>query len=159
MRIIGIDPGVATIGIGCIEVQSRDVLHAVDWFTIQTAPHQPLEHRLCEIYTDLTSVLKEHSPELVVLEKIYFTSNEKTVIDVAHARGVIAMAVALHGIPIVHVTPLQLKNAITGDGKADKTQVMQMVMRILSLQEVPTPDDAADALALAMYGSIVAPTL
>ena len=155
MRILGIDPGFATVGIGIIDAVSAQSMQSVEWLTITTLPHQLLEDRLLEIKNDLTALIKEYKPEMAVLEKIFFTVNEKTVIDVAQARGVIAVTLAEHAIPTLHITPLQLKQAVTGDGRADKTQVTTMVMRILGLESAPTPDDAADALALAIYGGII----
>ena len=98
--------------------------------------------------------MKDIKPDLVVIERLYFATNAKTAIDVAQARGVILLTVAQHGVRMIEATPLQLKLAITGDGKADKTQVQTMLVHMLKLPCIPTPDDAADALGLAVYGSL-----
>ncbi|MBI3331683.1 crossover junction endodeoxyribonuclease RuvC [Candidatus Peregrinibacteria bacterium] len=159
MRIIGIDPGVATIGIGVLDVLSQDQLHANDWLTIQTASGLPLAERLEEIYRDLSAFLEECRPDLAVVERLFFATNEKTALDVAHARGVILLAVREHGIPFLEPTPLELKAGITGDGRADKRQVQDMLCHLLKLKEIPRPDDAADALALAAFGALHHKTL
>ncbi len=154
MRILGIDPGLATIGIGTIESGPGGSLLAPDWLTITTAAGLPLQQRLQEIHKDLSTLLEDIKPDLAVIERLYFATNAKTAIDVAQARGVIMLTVAQHGVQILEATPLQLKLAITGDGKADKTQVQTMLVHMLNLPCIPTPDDAADALGLAVYGSL-----
>ncbi len=159
MRILGIDPGLATVGLGLLEAKSPEDLQALDWLTIKTPAKAPLPERLAEICTDLCGFLEEAAPELAVVEKLFFAVNERTAIDVAQARGAILAALATRGIPVLEPTPLQLKLAITGDGHADKRQVQQMLLRFLKLSEIPKPDDAADALALAMYGAITARTV
>lgn len=159
MRILGIDPGIATIGLGLIERCDNGDLTPIEWLTIETAPGNPLPFRLQEIHRDLDAYLREALPERVVLETLYFATNAKTALDVAHGRGVIALTVSMQNIPIIEVSPLQLKNAVTGDGKADKRQVQDMVQRLLNLDVCPRPDDAADALALAIYGSMMHATL
>jgi len=155
MRILGIDPGLATIGIGLIEAKSAVDIEVIEWLTIETAPGLSLPERLVEIRHDLQSYIAETKPELAVIEKLYFATNVTTAIDVSQARGVIAMTVAEQQIPILEITPLQLKSGITGDGKADKLQVQTMLLHILKLTEIPKPDDAADALALAVYGALM----
>ena len=154
MRILGIDPGLATIGLGLIDASHPSDLTAVEWLTIETAAGLPLPERLHELYTDLRSYLAETKPELAVVERLYFQTNAKTAIDVAQARGVILLALAECAIPIIEPTPLQMKLGITGDGKADKLQVQTMLLHLLHLTAIPTPDDAADALALAAYGAV-----
>ncbi len=154
MKILGIDPGLATIGIGLIESDSGVDLRNPDWLTITTPAGLPLPDRLLEIRKDLTQFLAETKPELAVIEKLFFATNALTAIDVAQARGVIVATVAEAGIPIIEATPLQMKLAITGDGQADKLQVQTMLMHLLNLSEIPRPDDAADALALAIYGAL-----
>ena len=153
MRIIGIDPGLATIGIGLIDSESSQSVTPIEWLTIETKAGLPMADRLKEIADDLSAYLKENQPELAVIEKLYFSVNEKTALDVAQARGVILATVAATGIPIIEPTPPQLKSCITGDGSADKKQMQEMVKIIMNLEEIPTPDDAADALALAAYGA------
>jgi len=154
MKILGIDPGLATIGLGLIEVSSSQKMEAIEWLTLTTPSGNPLHKRLNEISTDLKGYLSEIRPELTVVEKLFFAINEQTAIDVAHARGVILQTIAESKIPIVEPTPLQLKSCITGDGSADKRQVQDMLMRMFKLEEIPQPDDAADALALAAYGAL-----
>jgi crossover junction endodeoxyribonuclease RuvC len=155
MRILGIDPGLATVGLGTIESGPGGTLLNPDWLTITSPAHTPLPDRLHEIHRDLTGFLQETKPELAVIEKIYFSTNVKTAIDVAQARGVILLCLAQHGIRVVETTPSQLKLAITGDGTADKAQMQSMLVQMLHLPCIPTPDDAADALALAIFGSLI----
>jgi len=154
MIILGIDPGIATVGIGVVDATEKHALRAVDWCTLQTKANLPIGTRLCELAQDMCTILTEHKPDLAIMERIYFANNAQSAIDVAQARGVLLQAVAATGIPVLEATPLQLKAAITGDGQADKRQVQDMLVRILHLQEIPTPDDAADALALAVYGTL-----
>jgi crossover junction endodeoxyribonuclease RuvC len=153
MRIIGIDPGLATVGIGLIEAISAHNIQVLDYLTIETESKTPFPERLEEIGLDLEDILKEYEPELAVIEKLYFSVNKKTALDVAQARGVIVATVAAHGATIVEPTPPELKSCITGDGSADKKQMQQMVKMIFHLDEIPKPDDAADALALAAFGA------
>lgn len=159
MRILGIDPGLATVGIGILDAEGPQNLHVVDWLTITTPAGMPLAERLREIGQDLASVLREAAPHLAVVERLFFATNEQTAIDVAHARGVILRELAAAAVPILEPAPLQLKLAITGDGKADKKQVQTMLLHLLKLREIPQPDDAADALALAIYGALHQNTL
>lgn len=159
MRIIGIDPGLATIGIGVVEATSVHAILPVEWLTITTQAGQPALDRLSEIHRDLGAFLVEAKPELAVVERLFFETNAKTAMDVAQARGVILLTLAEHGIVVIEPSPLQLKSAITGDGRADKRQVQEMLMRMLHLTELPKPDDAADALALAVYGAIALPKI
>ncbi|MDD3896699.1 MAG: crossover junction endodeoxyribonuclease RuvC [Candidatus Peribacteraceae bacterium] len=155
MKFLGIDPGLATVGIGRIEASSKHDIRAIDWLTIETKAGGGAAHRLAEIAQDLSALLNETAPDIAVVEKLFFAANEKSALDVAQARGVILQLLAEHGIPIVEPTPVQMKSVITGDGRADKRQVQDMLARTLHLQEIPKPDDAADALALAVYGALV----
>ncbi len=154
MRILGIDPGLATVGIGTIDANGPHDMKNPDWLTIQTKAGLPLSDRLMEIQKDLAEFIDDFKPELVVIEKLFFATNEKTALDVAHARGVIVLTVAQRGIPMIEPTPLQMKLGITGDGSADKLQVQTMLVHLLKLDQIPKPDDAADALALAVYGAL-----
>ena len=154
MRVLGIDPGLATVGIGCIDCANARDVSDPRWLTIETPAGLPIAERLLEIQKDLTGLLTEWKPDLVVIEKLFFATNAKTALDVAHARGVLVLTVAQHGIEILEATPLQLKLGITGDGGADKLQVQTMLKHMLNLTEIPHPDDAADALALAVYGAL-----
>jgi crossover junction endodeoxyribonuclease RuvC len=152
VRILGIDPGLATTGIGLIEAESSTAIAHADWLTITTPPRTPLYERLLEIQRDLAAYIDANQPDLAVVEQLFFATNARTAIDVAQARGVILATVAQHAIPIMEPTPLQMKSCITGDGSADKKQVQDMIVRTLKLTETPQPDDAADALALALFG-------
>lgn len=154
MRILGVDPGLTTTGIGCIE-SAGDTFCAVDWMTITSDAGLPLTDRLREIGEDFEKIIEEMRPEFAVVEQIFFAKNEKTAIGVAHARGVFLMMLGKRGIPVIEVTPMQLKLAITGDGAADKIQMGTMILRWLKLDTVPKPADAADALALAVYGGLM----
>jgi crossover junction endodeoxyribonuclease RuvC len=152
MIILGIDPGLATVGIGIIEKLIAEKMRVLDWCTIDTSKALTLPQRLLEISDDLAEILREHKPALAVIEKLYFETNRKTAIDVAQARGVILHTVEEAGIPIIEPTPLELKSAVTGDGHADKKQMIAMMERILG-EKCPS-DDAADALGLAVYGAL-----
>ena len=152
MRVVGIDPGVATTGLGLVTVDERGEITHPDWLTIETPVGLPLAERLAEIEQDLSAFLTEKKPDLAVVERLFFSRNERTAIDVAQARGVILLTLQTHGIPYLEPTPPALKSAITGDGRADKKQIQSMLRTILKLSEIPKPDDAADALAIAICG-------
>lgn len=154
MRVLGVDPGLATVGIGLIEAESVHSFCAPDWLVITTEPGLPLAERLNEIQKDLSAFLRESQPDLAVVEKIYFSSNRRTALDVAQARGVILQTLQECSIPILEPTPSELKSCITGDGGADKRQMQDMLAHLLNLKEIPQPDDAADALALAVFGAV-----
>jgi crossover junction endodeoxyribonuclease RuvC len=158
MRILGVDPGLTTVGLGVIESTGRAESKAVEWLTIETSRTDELPHRLCELASDLEDVLTEIQPDLAVVERIFFATNRQSAMDTAQARGVILAILAKRGIEVIEVPPLQLKMGITGDGKADKKQVQTMVKRILRLKEDPKPADAADALALALFGALTTRT-
>lgn len=149
MRILGIDPGLATVGYGCIDwVNNTKTL--VDYGVIETSKGLFFEDRLCEIAQDIDTLLASLKPDQVVIEELFFSKNVKTAIDVAQARGVIVHIVHSNNYPLDHINPLQVKQSITGDGKADKQQVQKMVQYELKIDFVPSPDDAADALAIAL---------
>lgn len=149
MRIIGIDPGIATIGFGIVTYQSnRFFLEKCG--VITTPAHTSLASRLSRIYTDLTELLQMFPADAVSIEELFFTNNITTGIPVAHGRGVILLACEHAGIPIFEYTPMQVKQSVTGYGRAEKRQVMEMIRRLCSLSAVPRPDDAADAVALAI---------
>lgn len=154
MHILGIDPGLHRTGLGLLSVENPTTFHVIEWLTIETSPRQHLSERLQELKSDLSAYLQKHSPELAVVEKLFFATNTRTAIDVSHARGVILCTLKEHDIPMLEPAPLALKSAITGDGKADKLQIQKMVQRLLRLTSPPAPDDAADALALAIYGAL-----
>ena len=149
MIILGIDPGYAITGYGIIELQNSRYSHK-EFGAIKTTAKDSFMKRLEIIFNKVNDLIDVHKPEAVAIEKLYFQNNHKTAIDVAQARGVILLAVEMHKIPIYEYTPLQIKNALTGYGKALKPQVMLMVKKLLNLKEIPKPDDVADALAAAI---------
>ena len=149
MRIIGIDPGYAIVGFGILDYENSR-FRVVDYGAITTDKDTPFNDRLTEIYSDLCYVLDKYKPEFMSIEKLYFQNNQKTANDVAEARGVILLAANQRRIEIYEYTPLQVKQSITGYGKAVKKQVQDMTKRVLGLSEVPKPDDTADALAMAI---------
>ena len=149
MRIIGIDPGTGILGFGVIDVSG-----AKTWLVtagvVRTPAHTPLPDRLEEIYESLTDIIKETKPEVMAIEKLFFARNVTTAMSVSHARGVAMLTGKQAGLAIEEYTPLQIKQTMTGYGKADKKQVQEMVRLQLGLKEVPKPDDCADALAAAI---------
>jgi crossover junction endodeoxyribonuclease RuvC len=183
--ILGIDPGLATVGIGVLQVRHAEEarprpsrrpraaqaprddvagepalsgvegsrsMRVIDWCTIETSKGLTLPQRLLEISDDLAQIVRKYMPDLAVIEKLYFETNRKTAMDVAQARGVILLTIEEAGIPILEPTPLELKSAVTGDGRADKKQMQTMLERILD-EKCPS-DDAADALGLAVFGAL-----
>lgn len=149
MRILGIDPGIATIGFGVVD--SEKTSHRlVQCGVITTPPHVSLSSRLSQIYDDMGRLLELFKPDAVSIEELFFNTNITTGIAVAHGRGVILLACQKTGVRIYEYTPLQVKQAVVGYGRAEKAQVMDMVRRICGLAAAPKPDDAADAVALAL---------
>ena len=149
MIILGIDPGYAIVGYGAICTSSNRV-YPVGYGAVLTDANHDFPARLNLIYDKMSNILKACHPDAVAIEKLYFQNNQKTAIQVAEARGVILLAAKKEGVPIYDYTPLQVKTAVTGYGKAKKNQVMEMTKRLLNLDEVPKPDDTADALAIAI---------
>ncbi|MCQ2442921.1 MAG: crossover junction endodeoxyribonuclease RuvC [Oscillospiraceae bacterium] len=149
MVILGIDPGVGTIGFGVIEAE-RGQNRLIQYGVITTPPGTPLDQRLVQIYEDMKKLLTLFRPDEVAIEELFFSKNITTGISVAHGRGVILLAAAESGLPIYEYTPMQVKQSVAGYGKAEKKQVMLMTQRLLNLKQIPRPDDAADALALAI---------
>lgn len=149
MRILGIDPGYATIGYGVIDY-NKNRFSVAGCGAVTTPAGIPFERRLSDIYNDMNELIKKYSPDEMSIEKLYFNTNTTTAIDVAEARGVILLAAYGGGVKIAEYTPLQVKQSITGYGRAEKRQVMEMVKGFLGLERVPKPDDTADALALAV---------
>ena len=149
MRILGIDPGYATVGFGIVDYQGMN-FKTVEYGAILTPADMEFPARLAQIYTDTVYILERYTPQVLSVEKLYFNTNKTTGIMVAEARGVILLACAQKNVPVAEYTPLQVKSAVVGYGKAEKQQVMDMTRRILHLSEIPKPDDAADALALAI---------
>ncbi len=157
MRILGVDPGLATVGLGYVDCTSTHDIRAGEWLTIETPAGMPFAERLAEIEHDLSEYIAQIKPDLAVVEKLFFATNQKTALDVAHARGVILLTLQKAGLTVMEPTPLQLKSALTGDGGADKRQVQDMLKMLLNLPVIPQPDDAADALGLAVYGAMMSP--
>lgn len=152
MRIIGIDPGTGILGFGVIDVQKGKV-KLVTAGVIKTPAHTPLPDRLSEIYNSLQEIISETKPEVMAIEKLFFAQNVTTAMSVAHARGVAMLSGKQAGMVIEEYTPLQVKQTLTGYGRADKKQMQEMVRLQLNLKEVPRPDDAADALAVAIMAA------
>ena len=149
MRILGIDPGIATIGFGVIDFSGREY-KLVNCGVITTPAHTMLSARLEQIYDDMCQLLELFKPDAVSIEELFFNTNSTTGIAVAHGRGVLLLACRKAGVAIYEYTPLQVKQAVVGYGRAEKKQVMDMVRRICALPSPPKPDDAADAVALAL---------
>ena len=149
MRIIGIDPGTGILGFGVIDVIGGK-MKLVDAGVVTTPAHTPLDVRLEDIFDSLSEVIAATKPEVMSIEKLFFAQNVTTAMSVSHARGVAMLAGRKGSMPIAEYTPLQIKQTVTGYGKADKKQVQEMVRIQLGLEKVPQPDDCADALAAAI---------
>lgn len=148
MKVLGIDPGLALTGWAI--VKKKDQPKLVEYGCIKTTSKKSSSERLSKIYSKLQKIIEKYQPEVVVLENLFFSANVKTALKVGEARGVIKICAALNNLPISEFTPLQIKNSITGYGRADKNQIQQMVKALLNLKEIPKPDDAADAVAVAL---------
>jgi len=149
MIILGIDPGTATTGFGVLE-SKQNKLKVLDVGCIETDKNLDMPERLNSIAKELKKIIKKYKPQVMAVEELFFFKNQKTVITVAQARGVIIFIGKNQGLEICEYTPLQVKQAVVGYGRAEKKQVQQMVKSILGLKEIPKPDDAADALAVAV---------
>lgn len=149
MIILGIDPGYAIVGFGVLEYKNNHFT-VIDYGAITTDAGTPFNRRLEYIYDQLTELLQKYKPDAMSIEKLFYNSNAKTVIDVSQARGVIMLAAQKCGVPAFEYTPLQVKQSVVGYGRAEKKQVQEMIKRILFLEKVPKPDDTADALAMAI---------
>lgn len=149
MIIIGIDPGYAIVGVGVVEYKGNK-FRPIEYTAITTPAGMNTVDRLKKIYDEMTMLIDKHKPDSMAIEELFFNSNQKTAINVAQARGVILVAAANKGVPVREYTPLQVKQSVTGYGRADKKQMQEMVKLILHLNVIPKPDDAADALALAI---------
>ena len=158
MIILGIDPGVATIGFGVIQ-SDRQKNTLIQYGTITTPAGIPLANRLLQISNDMEELIHTFQPDEMAIEELFFSTNITTGISVAHGRGVILLAAEKLGVPIFEYTPIQVKQAVAGYGKADKKQVMQMTKRLLHMNNIPRPDDAADALAIAICHSRAATSM
>ena len=154
LRVLGIDPGYGRTGLGVVDITSGDSVHV--WHSvIETSADTEFVERLAAVRNDLQEAIRRFSPQVACVEALFFQTNAKTAMKVGMARGVIMLALSDLGIPTVEVTPSQVKQGIAGWGSADKKQVQEMVARLLHLKEIPKPDDAADALALAIVGGLV----
>ncbi|MDO4978605.1 MAG: crossover junction endodeoxyribonuclease RuvC [Candidatus Saccharibacteria bacterium] len=164
-RILGIDPGTGICGFGVIEVTSkvnndslslRGKVKMIDNGVISTPPHTPLSDRLLDIYESMHEIIKLNKPDMVSIEKLFFTKNITTGISVAEARGVVLLVCKQENLPVFEYTPNEIKKTLTGYGSADKKQMQEMVKLHLGLKDVPKPDDAADALAAAITHTLMA---
>lgn len=149
MIVLGFDPGYAIIGYGAIE-HSKNKSKLITYGVIRTDAGKKMYERLNEIYLDTRTIIEKIRPDTVCLEELFFNTNQKTGINVAHARGVLMLACAQAGLEPYEYTPLQVKQAVVGYGRAEKKQVMEMTRLMLNLDKIPRPDDAADALAIAI---------
>ncbi|NLC54128.1 MAG: crossover junction endodeoxyribonuclease RuvC [Firmicutes bacterium] len=149
MLILGVDPGTAITGYGLVEQQGQR-LTAQTYGVIRTPAGRPLSERLKQIYDRMSALIQEYKPDALVVEELFFNKNTRTALAVGQARGVILLAAAMHGLTVAEYTPLQVKMAVVGYGRAEKRQVQEMVRILLKLKANPKPDDAADALAIAI---------
>ncbi|MGI6031476.1 MAG: crossover junction endodeoxyribonuclease RuvC [Eubacteriales bacterium] len=149
MIILGVDPGIATIGTGVIKYEGNRFT-TIYYDSIITPPKIPLATRLSMLYDELTRIIRTYRPEMMAVEELFFNNNEKTAIAVGQGRGVILLCGAQAGLPVFEYTPLQIKQAVVGYGRAEKKQVQLMTKMLLGLERVPKPDDTADALAVAI---------
>lgn len=150
MVVLGIDPGLATVGYGVVDKQPDGNITAIDYGVIETPPDETIATRLAMIYEGVKQLLVHFKPEEIALEQLFYFKNQKTVIPVAEARGVTILALVQTTGKLFEYTPLQVKSVLTGNGRADKKQVQNMVKLLLNLECLPKPDDAADALAVAI---------
>jgi len=151
MLAIGIDPGTAITGVGLVEATSGDEIKVVHWSAILTEANTPLPERLEIIYRELNEIIEQYRPDSAAVESLFFSRNARTAMSVGQARGVVLLALQQAGLPISHYRPNEIKQGITGNGSADKKQMQMMVRSLLELDETPQPDDAADALGIAIY--------
>ena len=149
MIVIGIDPGVARLGYGVIKVD-KGVITPLCYGCIETTAGRRQAERLLEIYTEITALFARYPPDSLAIEKLFFSKNVTSAMSVSEVRGVILLAAEQHHLPVEEYTPNQIKQAITGSGRADKAQVQEMIKRLLHLDEIPKPDDAADGLSIAL---------
>lgn len=157
MRVLGIDPGTGILGFGVIDIADKAAtgFKLVDAGVIKTPPHTPHDERLEDIYDSLSEIIKATKPDVCSVEKLFFTRNVTTAMSVAEARGVVLLVARQNAIPIYEYTPPQIKQTLTGYGKADKKQMQEMVRIQLGLKDIPKPDDCADALAAAITHALM----
>ncbi len=150
MLVLGVDPGTATTGYGLVNSDGGDRLVAVAYGVITTPAGRPMPERLQKLYRELASLIQEHHPDQSAVEQLFFNRNVTTALAVGQARGVALLALADAGVPVHEYTPLQVKQSVVGYGRAEKNQVQELVRLMLGLDAIPRPDDAADALAIAI---------
>ncbi len=148
--VLGIDPGTATTGFGLVRERDDGSLEMVEFGIISTPKEEAAHHRLVQLYDEMKKIIKRHKPDSVGVEKLFFQRNISTAIAVGQARGVLMLAIAQAGLDVAEYTPNEVKQAVAGYGSADKKQVQEMVRVLLSMPSIPKPDDAADALAIAI---------
>jgi len=153
MIILGIDPGIADTGFGVIDVKKDGKLICLEYGSIKTSPKENLSTRIEKLFIDLNKIIKKYKPEVISVEELFFNKNVKTALIVGQARGVVLLAAKTSKARLLEFTPLQVKQAVSAYGRADKGQIQRMVKMILNLDEIPRPDDAADALAVAICAS------
>lgn len=153
MRILGIDPGTGILGFGVVDVDKQGKAVLVDAGVIRTPVKQPDSQRLLTIYEELSEIITTNKPSIMAVEKLFFSQNVTTAMSVSQARGVVLLCGEQNSLELHEYTPQQIKQALTGYGKADKKQIQEMVRAVLKLKEVPKPDDCADALAVALTHS------
>jgi crossover junction endodeoxyribonuclease RuvC len=149
MIVVGIDPGLATVGFGVIQ-KIEDKIIPVSYGCIRTSAQKQISERLLDIYNEINSLFNKYNPQTVVIEKLFFNKNVTSAMNVGEARGVIILAAQQKQIPVFQYIPAQIKKAITGTGNADKQQMQEMIKKLLGLDEIPQPDDAADGLSIAL---------
>lgn len=149
MIVLGIDPGYAIVGCGIVEYKSNH-FRMLGYGAITTEAHTPFNERIEKIYDEATELMVKFRPDAMAIEKLFFNTNQKTAIDVAQARGALVLAAQKNNVPIFEYTPLQVKQSVVGYGRAEKKQVQEMTRVMLNLEKIPKPDDAADALAMAI---------
>lgn len=149
MRILGIDPGIAIVGYGVVDKEGNSY-KTIAYDAVTTRAHTPLPERLEKVYLGINEIIKTYKPDAMSIEELFFNNNAKTALTVGQARGVIILAAVQNNIPVYEYTPLQVKQALTGYGRASKSQIQQMMKSMLGLTEIPKPDDVADALAIAV---------
>lgn len=149
MLILGIDPGIAIVGYGLIRYENNRFT-PIDYGAIETKSTTPTVDRLIQVHEGLYEIVEKYHPDVAAIEELFFQHNQTTIINVAQARGALLMALARHRIPIFEYTPMQVKQAVTGYGRAEKAQIQTMMRMLLGLPAVPKPDDVADALAIAI---------
>jgi crossover junction endodeoxyribonuclease RuvC len=159
MRCLGIDPGTATLGWGIVEEDGEGGLRVIDYGALTTPKTMPFPQRLQTLYEGVTAIIARYQPDTAGVEELFFAKNVTTAISVSHARGVVLLALANAGLSVEEYRPMAVKQAVTGYGHADKAQIQEMVRMQLGLDRIPKPDDAADALAIAICHSVTAPAL